>query len=109
MKNKRGAELAISTLVIIVVAVIVLIVLVVGFTTGWSKLWGNITAFFGGSNVDTVVKACETACLTKSADAFCTETRSVTKVSPDKSCKQLAAEAATQAKGFKDCPGLCPV
>ncbi len=109
MKNKRGAELAISTLVIIVVAVIVLIVLVVGFTTGWSKLWGNITAFFGGSNVDTVVKACETACLTQSVNTWCTETKSVTGISPDKSCKQLAADATTNAKGFKDCPELlCP-
>ena len=100
MQNKRGAELAISTLVIIVVAVVVLIVLIVGFTTGWSKLWGNITAFFGGSNVDSIAKACNTACLTDSKNAWCTEERTVSGFDVKKTCEQLKTETA---KGFSPC------
>ncbi len=76
--NKRGAELTIGTLVIIVLAVIVLVVLVVGFTSGWGDLWANISQFFGaGANIDTVVSACNTACLTQGKNAFCTQNREV--------------------------------
>ena len=104
MMNKRGAELAISTLVIIVIAVVVLVVLVVGFTTGWGNLWGNIQAFFGGgSNVDAMVRACDTACLTQSKNAWCAEERTVTGFTGKKTCEQLKAEST---KGFKDCPGI---
>jgi len=104
MKTKRGAELAIGTLVIIVLAVIVLVVLVVGFTTGWNNLWGNISAFFGGSNVDTMVKACDVACTTQAKNAFCIETRSVTGITGDKTCQQLATTES--AKGFKTCTAI---
>lgn len=100
MRNKKGVELAISTLVIIVIAVIVLVVIVVGFAVGWSNLWGNIAAFFGGSNVDTVVKACNTACLTESKDAWCNEQRTVTGFNAKQTCEQLKTQTA---KGFKAC------
>ena|SRR3989344_8670080 len=92
MINKRGAELAISTLVIIVIAVVVLIVIIVGFTTGWSQLWMNINAFFGGSNIDSIVKACNTACLTQSTDAWCNQQRTINGVSlitTPQTCNQL--------------------
>ncbi len=104
MKYKRGAELTIGTLVIIVLAIVVLVVLIAGFTTGWSRLWGNISAFFGGSNTDTIVKACDVACTTQGKNAFCTEQRTVDNVG-SKSCNLLATENA--ALGFKACPGLC--
>lgn len=124
--NKRGAELTIGTLVIIVLAVIVLVVLVVGFTSGWGNLWANISAFFGGGvNLDTQVAACNTACLTKSTNAFCSQKRDVkasdnvfnkekatdgTTISPtnelnDKACKDLAT--TYNNLGFQDCPDLC--
>lgn len=101
--NKRGAELAIGTLVIIVLAVIVLVVLVAGFSMGWGNLWGNISAFFGGSNVDTIAKACNTACLTESKDAWCNEQRTVTGFADKRTCEQLKTETA---KGFKACSSI---
>ena len=106
MINKRGAELAISTLVIIVLAVVVLIVLIVGFTAGWSKLWGNISSFFGSSNVDSIAKACQTACLTQSKNDWCNEQRTITGVSAIKTpqtCEQLKTNANL---GFKPCPEI---
>ena len=70
--NKKGAEMTIGTIIIIVLALIVLVVLVVGFTGGWSNLWGKITAFFGGgTNVDTIARACELACTSGSNYDYC--------------------------------------
>jgi hypothetical protein len=73
--NKKGAELAIGTIVIIVLALVVLVVLVVGFTGGWSNLWGRISSFFGGANVDSTVQACNIACTTQSTYDYCQRTR----------------------------------
>ncbi|MBI2449893.1 hypothetical protein HYV49_06405 [Candidatus Pacearchaeota archaeon] len=129
--NKRGAELTIGTLVIIVLAVIVLVVLVVGFTQGWGNLWANISQFFGtgGANIDTVVSACNTACLTNSKNAWCNQKRDV-KADSDvfvsvvngkfvpiepanakpsnevkgETCKTLLAN--TTGLGFQSCPAI---
>jgi len=78
MKSKKGAELSVTTIVIIVLALIVLVVLVIGFTSGWSNLWGRITSFFGGgSNVDSVVQACTVACTTRAEYDYCSRMRTV--------------------------------
>ncbi len=78
VKNKKGAEMTIGTIVIIVLALIVLVVLIVGFTGGWSNLWERISSFFGGgNNIDTTVQACQTACATKSTYDFCTRQRTI--------------------------------
>ncbi len=78
MKDKKGAELAIGTIVIIVLALVVLVVLVVGFTGGWGNLWTRITSFFGGgNNVDSVVQACQVACTTGAQYDYCTRERTV--------------------------------
>lgn len=76
--NKKAAEMTIGTIIIIVLALIVLVVLVVGFTGGWSNLWGKITAFFGGgTNVDTIVQACQLACTSNSQYDYCDKMRTL--------------------------------
>jgi len=76
--NKKGAELAIGTIVIIVLALVVLVVLILGFTSGWGNLWGRISGYFGGgANVDSVVQACQVACTTESFNDYCVRERSV--------------------------------
>ena len=77
LKNKKGSEMTIGTIVIIVLALIVLVVLVLGFTGGWGNLWGRITSFFGGPNIDSVVQACEMACTTKAKYDYCERVRTV--------------------------------
>ncbi len=73
--NKKGAEMTIGTIVIIVLALIVLVVLIVGFTGGWGNLWGRISSFFGGENVDSIVSACNVACSTNAKYDYCERTR----------------------------------
>ena len=76
--NKKGAEMTIGTIIIIVLALVVLVILVYGFSTGWSNLWGKITGFGGGEvNVQSVVQSCQLACTTGSRYDYCTLERTV--------------------------------
>lgn len=77
--NKKGAEMTIGTIIIIVLALVVLVVLIFGFSSGWSNLWQKITGFGGGKvNVQTIVQGCQLACTTQSAYDYCTKTSEVT-------------------------------
>jgi len=72
MKSKKGAEMTIGTIIIIILALVVLVILVYGFSTGWSNLWEKITGFGGGkANVQTVVQSCQLACTTNSQYDYC--------------------------------------
>jgi len=79
VKNKKGAEMTIGTIVVIVLALVVLVVLVVGFTQGWGNMWTWFTNLWGGggTNLDAVINGCVTACSTKSQSAYCTQLRDV--------------------------------
>ena len=68
--NKRGAELAIGTLVIIVIAIVVLVVLILGFTTGWNNLWGKI-GLAGSTDLTSFIASCRTAAISEAKSSFC--------------------------------------
>lgn len=133
--NKKAQGLSVTTIVIIVLALVVLVVLVLGFTGGWGNLWGRMGGFFGGgSNVDSIVQACQVSCATQSKYDYCTRERpiradtAVFKVKKDNnkptdeivakdaddpadakkgkaSCKELADWYSDL--GFEKCPDLC--
>src|SRR4030042_200589 len=72
MKNKKGAEMTIGTIIVIILALVVLVILIYGFSTGWSNLWEKINVFGGGkSNVQTIIQACQLACTTSSDYNYC--------------------------------------
>ncbi|MBT4166483.1 hypothetical protein HOE04_05575 [archaeon] len=76
--NKKGAEMTVGTIVIIILALVVLVVLVMGFTTGWGNLWQKMTGFGGGDdNVQTVIQSCQIACAEGSQYDFCDLKRNV--------------------------------
>ncbi|MFA4960774.1 MAG: hypothetical protein WC548_03875 [Candidatus Pacearchaeota archaeon] len=76
--NKRGQELTLGTVILIVLGIVVLVFLIFGFSTGWSNLWDKITNWGGGKvNLDTVRQGCELACTMGSVDDFCTLEREV--------------------------------
>jgi len=95
--NKRGAEMTIGTIIIIILALVVLVVIIYGFTTGWTGLWDNIVNFIGGkNNVEKVIQACQVACTTQANYNYCTLTRSISFEGADgkfktvkATCKQL--------------------
>jgi hypothetical protein len=70
--NKKGAEMTIGTIIVIILALVVLVVIIYGFMTGWGNLWGKITGLGGGkANVDDNVRGCQLACSTSSKSDYC--------------------------------------
>ena len=76
--KKRGQNLPIVTIILIVLGIAVLIVLIFGFSTGWGNFWNKIIAYGGGSaNVDTIKQACILACNSQQKNKFCFEENKV--------------------------------
>ena len=70
IRGKKGQQLTLGTIILIILGVAVLIFLIFGFTTGWKNLFDKITNFGGGdANVDTIAQACEIACSTNAENA----------------------------------------
>ena len=112
MENKRGQGMSTNAIILIILGIVVLIVLILGFTMGWGKL----APWLSGNNVDTIVTACEAACLTNSIYDFCTFKRElkasdlpgdVKKV--ENTCEFFATEEGYELYGIQECTGIvCP-
>jgi len=114
--NKKGSEMTIGTLVVIVLAIIVLVVLALGFGMGWNSLWSKISPYLGGggggSNVASAKQACEILCDSGQVDAgskeeYCTSKKTVI-FGNDKTvsdtCAKLAAQIGAKACNIKCAP-----
>ena len=116
LRNKKGSEMTIGTLVVIVLAVIVLVILIVGFTTGWKTLWAKINPFIGGSsgggsNVDSVKQACDILCGSASVSPsskteYCTSKQTVIYGS-GKTDKKTCKELESAGIGIRVCDTSC--
>ncbi len=73
MVNKKGQEMSVATLVLIVIGIVILVLLILGFSMGWQNLWNKINVLGGGSDVSTVVKACDLAATSGDKNAYCIE------------------------------------
>jgi len=129
IKNKRGAEMTIGTIIIIILALVVLVFLIVGFSMGWKNLWSSITGYGGGEeNVDQVAQTCKIACTANQKYNFCTKENKIIGYKGDSgndfTCEKLSDGTTmvnigkdhttdpTHKKvgtslGFEACPGLC--
>ncbi|MAH06826.1 hypothetical protein CMI38_01085 [Candidatus Pacearchaeota archaeon] len=56
--NKKGMEMAINTVVILVLAIVVLVFLVLFFTNSSGEFAGRVKSYFSYSNVDRIVEQC---------------------------------------------------
>lgn len=66
-EDKKAAEMTIGTVIVIILSLVVLIFLIYSFSKSGGSLMDNLKNYFGGgANVDTVVRACQAACATKS-------------------------------------------
>ena len=102
MQQKRGQELSIGTLVLIVLGIIVLVLLVLGFSMGWENLFSKI-GIFQGSDLSAMTTACKTAAASQSQASYC-EFKSAR---VDKEKKEINCEysAISDNLGEKmDCP-----
>ena len=76
--NKKGQNLTLGTIILIVLGIAVLVFLIFGFSTGWNNMWSKITNLGGGEvNVDTIKQSCVLACSTQDKAGFCFQKRIV--------------------------------
>lgn len=76
--NKRGQDLSIGTLILIVLGIVVLVLLIFGFSIGWSNLWEKINIFGGGgSSLSTVATACNLAAGTNDKIGYCQDFKKI--------------------------------
>ena len=68
--NKKGQELSIGTLILIVLGVIVLVLLVLGFSIGWQNLFSKI-GIASGSDLSAMVATCKVAVASQSQGSYC--------------------------------------
>ncbi len=106
--NKRGAEMAISTIIVIILALVVLVFLIYGFSVGWGNLFDKISNFGGGqSNVQTIVQSCNLACTTNSQYDWCSLQRDVTFSTEGKTDgKFTCAGLVNQGVGLEACAAV---
>lgn len=71
VKNKKGQDLSIGTLILIVLGIVVLVLLILGFTMGWENLWEKINIFGGTSSVGDIVTACRLAITSQDTYTYC--------------------------------------
>jgi len=77
MVNKKGQEMSVATLVLIVIGIVVLVMVILGFTMGWQSLWSKINIFGGGSDINTIVQACNLAATSDSVYSYCNEFKQI--------------------------------
>lgn len=75
--NKKGQDLSIGTLILIVLGIIVLVLLILGFSLGWGNLWEKINIFKGGSSIGDVVTACKIAVTSQDVYSYCQDFKKI--------------------------------
>ena len=121
--NKRGQEMTLSTIIMIVLGIAVLVFLIFGFSTGWKNMWDKVTIYGGQDNVNTIKQACAIACSTGDSYGFCTQSRNTIladgRVNGTATCNQLVDKTNFENKkdnskngdsveiGIESCTPLC--
>lgn len=70
MKNKKGLEMAISTIILLILGIIILIGLITMLIMGWSNFKMNIGAILG-SEIAQAQKMCEIQCSLENNYDYC--------------------------------------
>ena len=91
MKNKRGFELAISTLILIIIGIVVLIALTLAFT-GQFQYFLNTIKGYSGSDMDNLNKMCQSQCGLGNGYSFCCEEKELGRLNIKCTDKKLDVE-----------------
>ena len=98
--NKRGFELAISTLVLLILGMLILIALVLVLTGVFEKFISAIRGY-SGSEVDNLNKLCQSQCDLDNKYSFCCEMKKLGK--EDITC----LDSRIKAECDINCEGVC--
>ena len=100
--DKKGQELTLGTIVLIVLGIAVLVFLIFGFTTGWGQLWSKIGAFGSDSNVEDVKLDCKTDCLAGEESSFCLEKKTLKIFDSNKKIREVTGTCSQFRDGIYD-------
>ena len=107
-KNRRGQDISITTMILVVLGIAVLVLLIIGFTKGW----GSIAPWLSGNNVDTIKTQCQASCATSSQFEFCNSKKTLNDgVTPkfEVTCNELATNSDYLQYGIVACSTItCP-
>jgi len=77
-ENKRGQQLTLATIIVIVLGIMVLVFLIFGFSKGWNNLWDKVRNIGGGeANLNVIKQSCDIACGSQDTDNYCNFERKV--------------------------------
>lgn len=110
MSNKRGFEMAISTIIIIILSLIVLIALIMIFTKSTGTFGEKVSTILGTSNIDTVKDACNLFASQNSVYEYCCVNKTI-KLGLNKKiempCVRASEESWGTSIGKLNCAGVC--
>ena len=69
--DKRGQELSVGTLILIVLGIVLLVLLILGFSLGWSNLWEKINIFGSSTSLESLAQKCTLAVTSSSLVSYC--------------------------------------
>ena len=108
--NKKGYEMAFSTIVVIILSLMVLVFLIMALTGSFKDFREKIGVYFSSSNVDLVIESCNNLVLQNSNYEYCCVDKTVRLSRRNKfEMNCLAASEESWGAGINklDCGGIC--
>jgi len=111
--NKRGFELAISTIILLILAVFVLVIFVLFLTMGSNNFRDTLKGYFSYSNVDSVISSCNLAVDTNMPYKYCCEKNNLRyylngeKMKGNFTCFELLNESFANNLKLMECSSSC--
>ena len=108
--DKRGLEMAINTIILMVLGIMILIALILIFNRSAGSFSDKINTFFSSSNVDNVIETCNNLVSQESSYDFCC-TKKIIKLSRAQVLNMTCFDAINQTWGKNiqqlNCEGIC--
>lgn len=100
--NKKGIELAISTLILIIIGIAVLVGLSYALTGGFKSFKGSTDPLLSASQSSSVKEACKLACTAEDKITFCCKEFNVGSGFGNMTCtnKKLEISCGVNCEGF---------
>ena len=111
VKNKKGLEMAFSTIVVTVLAVILLVIVITFLMGGFKTFREKVGVYFSESNVDSVVDSCNFLVEQNSAYEYCCANKTI-KLSAKQNLQMSCSMASNQSWAGNrikelNCAGIC--
>ena len=75
--GKKGQQMTLGTIILMVLGVAVLVLLIFGFSTGWKNMWSKVTMYTSEANVEDKIADCENDCSLNEESAWCNQKKNL--------------------------------